>query len=436
MALPDRRVRVVGTPQAELPALSDVTVTTDWDTTAGLVAVTDGCGDIFTRLHQTGELLVPVADFTSDGLSRWDCRGDRLTAPALKDALVATADLRARVNGLPAWAVSPEEDGLTALALALTRDTGITARWAPNSPEMVHYPILAGLPRQRPVLEGMAEAGLLTRQFFDRLHLCRHCGGARLVAREICPACGSANLGEMNLVHHYRCGHQAPKPNFESEATLHLVCPKCHRTIRHYGVDYDVPGSVVVCQTCGETAAEPDAAFTCGDCTTVTPTTEAATRDWFHYGVTSEGERAVSRGRLPQTDLAELIRGVPGQQSPRDLGVLINFSRRVHNRYHRPFFVLLVRPAPSEDIPPAQRRRAYGLIGDVVRSTLRESDFVTALGDELVILLPETPSSDAEIVRTRLQNQLAQMMGAFGRVDIQTVESEGLDVLEDQLKQA
>lgn len=431
----ERRIRLVGwDDSAPVPAPDNATVTTRWDEPVALVAVAACDMSVFEALYARGELLTPIADFTPAGLPRSDYRGVRVGASALAEALADTAGVRAELNALPDWPSGGEGDALTALALAATRQAALAATWWPHSPEMVHYPLLAGLPRQRPILEGLAEAGLVARRFFDRVHLCQYCGGARLVAREVCPSCGSAHLAELNLVHHYRCGHQAPKPNFEREDTHHLVCPKCHRTMRHYGVDYDVPGSVVVCQACGERASEPDAAFACADCSRVTPTAEAATRDWFHYSLTAQGERALAQGRLPKTDLAELIRGVPGEQAPRDLGILINYARRIHARYDRPFFVLVVQPAPSAEIPPAERRRAYSLIADVVRTTLRESDFVAALADQLVILLPETPPSDAERVRARLHNQLAESMGTYGRVDIRTVDSQGLDVLEDQLR--
>jgi len=438
---PERIVGVVGRLRhGEVPSDAGVRLTADLSQPCGLIAVLSGKPQtVFAKLAAQGQLLTPIADFTEDAnLPRADTRPRYFSTSTLHEALAATRRLRERLSALPAWAGHADHAALTALTLAATRDTRIDAGWDPATPAMVGYGLLAGLTRQRTLLEQLAETGLLTRRFFDRVHLCGDCGAARMAAREVCPACRSSQLDEMSLVHHYRCGHQGPRPAFEQRETHQLVCPKCRRIVRHYGVDYDVPGSVTVCMACGETTSDPDAAFTCADCGATTPADAAAMRDWFHYELSPSGWEAVHTGNVPTTDLQALLRGqqVPGHQAPRDLAVLINYSRRVFNRYERPFLAMTVQPRPRADAGGAKRARAFTLATDVIRDTLRESDFVSALPEQIVILLPETPRDQATRVRERLSAQLREVMGDHGDAAIREVDDAGLDALVERLRHA
>ncbi|MBB6354060.1 hypothetical protein ACFFTN_03530 [Aminobacter aganoensis] len=116
----------------------------------------------------------------------------------------------------------------------------------------------------RLIAEALANRGWLERQFVDRHHQCDSCGSHRLVVREECPKCRSANLDESPLIHHYSCAQLGPEAEFRNGNAL--VCPKCRKQLRNYGKDYDKPGNVQVCGGCRYATSEPAIGFVCQDC--------------------------------------------------------------------------------------------------------------------------------------------------------------------------
>jgi Thaumarchaeal output domain 1 len=138
---------------------------------------------------------------------------------------------------------------LTLFRIAYSRDAPIEASFATDSILLVDYRLLWRISAARQRLEALADLDLLRRNFFTRTHACGRCQSARLHAYEACPACGGGNLVDQPIVHHYRCGWQAPQSRFAGSRLL--VCPKCRRELRHFGVDYGKPGIVVVCRGCG-----------------------------------------------------------------------------------------------------------------------------------------------------------------------------------------
>lgn len=438
---PEKVVALVGRLEAgEVPKNTELHFTADLNRRCGLIAVLSGRPEtIVAKLWHHGQILNPLADFTPDGaMPRADVRPGYFSAGTLHEALAATRAIRTELRQLPAPAAREDQNAFTALALAATRGSAITAAWAPNRSEMVGYPLLAGMSRPRAMLENLADMGLITRRFFDRVHLCSGCAGARLIPREVCAACTGARLHEADLVHHYRCGYQGPRANFQRRDTHHLICPKCNRTVRHYGVDYDVPGQVTICLTCGETTSDPPVSLACGDCGVETAAEDSATRDWYHYDLAPAGHDAVRQGRLPTTDLSQMLAGreMPGHQAPRDLAVLLTYSRRVQARYERPFLVMTASPDLSAVPSVAERGRIYARLADVIGETLRDSDFVTVVDQEIVLFLPETPPDHAARVRERLAERLQSAMGENGRATIAEVDADSLDALTHRLHNA
>ena len=207
------------------------------------------------------------------------------------------AALAESVANLPEIKRGAERAGLLALALAVSRQRPLEATWRPNQKDVLSYDMLLGLDDARDLLERLADLGLFKRRYHDRLHCCSSCGGSRVFAREVCTRCGSSDLAEHELLHHYACGLQAPEPVFRREDGYE--CPKCRKPFRHYGVDYDKPGQVISCSACDATLSEPDVFFVCADCGEQTDSEQAEVRRWYHYQLTAQGVSAAAAGVLP-----------------------------------------------------------------------------------------------------------------------------------------
>ncbi|MBB4648999.1 DNA-directed RNA polymerase subunit RPC12/RpoP [Aminobacter niigataensis] len=134
------------------------------------------------------------------------------------------------------------------------------------------------------VAEALANRGWLERHFVDRHHQCDKCGSHRLVVREECPTCRSANLDEAKLIHHYSCAQIGPEVDFQRDNAL--ICPKCSKQLRNYGKDYDKPGSVQICGECRHTTSEPAIGFVCQDCGAGIDGQRVATVDLHSYALT------------------------------------------------------------------------------------------------------------------------------------------------------
>jgi GGDEF domain-containing protein len=366
-----------------------------------------------------------VADFADNAALRHDFVAPVADARSILDFCRATAAIHQRLSVIPWHGRREDRVALSILRLAYSRDRALQASFAPGSPLLVDYELLGRQPALRQELEHLAQLGLLRRRHFTRTHACVRCGSARLHAYEACPACGGGELLDEQIVHHYRCGAQEPESHFTSGHEL--ICPKCRRVLRHFGVDYDKPGTAVVCQNCRAVSAAPATSFACLDCAAVTPGDTAAATDWYHYDLAEDGIRALHAGRLPGLDIATLVDGRSGAFQLSEFRLLAGEALRVAQRYSRPFAMTRIAFADIEELRrtlgPVQLDAAFRLAANVILESLRDSDFVTASGVACIMIgMPETSVAVAEGIVTRLRETLAAGIAGPVRIEAHTVE--------------
>ncbi len=240
---------------------------------------------------------VPIAHFGDYTAGRSDFVADAFNTTTLAEARLRLAPIIRRLQELPFHPAREDRTGLLTLRLSYSRNCPIEACFAPGERRVIKYPLLHAQASARTELEGLADLGLLRRRHFIRTHSCRHCGSLRLIAYEACPGCGSSYLVDEAIVHHYRCGCQQAELAFVSGASL--TCPKCRRELRHLGIDYGRPGTIVHCRGCGMASQEPDPVFVCTDCHATIDGRQAVAMDWFHYDLTDLGVQALGEGRVP-----------------------------------------------------------------------------------------------------------------------------------------
>lgn len=419
---------------------NDLRCVTDADSPFGLVSLLPGAdvSGTLMDLGKRGLLAVPVADFTGEAAERADFRAEYFSAAMLHESLAATHPIRDRLRQYPKIPEGPEGVPLSILMLAASRETEITGQIDAGTPNGIGYPLLTGLERPKATLEALAEARLLRRRFLDRLYLCRVCKSARVFAREVCPDCQSAHLIAEDVVHHYRCGYQSRRSEFESGPTL--SCPKCRRRLRHYGVDYDTPGTLTVCRACGETTAEPDVTFRCGDCREDTRAVDAETADWYDYELLPQAFDVLQQGRMPDISWQGILADISGRRAPRDLGMFIDHARRLEERYDRPFTVLVIDyqfpEASLHRLGYQAQNRVRNLVVDLVRQMLRTTDLVTTYDDRILLFLPETPPDAVEPVRARLNMRIADAVGPEAGITAEPVDGSDLDAVVTRLLEA
>ena len=98
-------------------------------------------------------------------------------------------------------------------------------------------------------------------RFIDKIHVCPVCRRSHQLFFECCPKCGSSDIREEPVLHHFRCANVSPESSYEWDGELR--CPKCKHMLRHIGVDYDKPSSIYTCNACDETFMYPDMRVLC-----------------------------------------------------------------------------------------------------------------------------------------------------------------------------
>ena len=138
----------------------------------------------------------------------------------------------------------------------------------------------------------MEELGYAERiRLVDRVHVCKECGDSHQLFIECCPKCNSSDIRQESMIHHFRCANVAPETSYFKDGEL--VCPKCRRTLRHIGVDYDRPAIVYSCY-CGNTFLHSAMKVICTNCNNQISPEELTPIDICEYKLTPEGIRAFS----------------------------------------------------------------------------------------------------------------------------------------------
>ena len=386
--------------------------------------------ELLSTLDDASDPAVPIADFFGNDPVRCDFVRDKMDEEGLAEMKRNFAPIWRRLEKLPFRARREDRDALTTLRIAYSRATSLKAEWAPDSPLTVRYPLVGTTAGTRRKLETLADMGLLRRHHFTRTHACGKCGSARLNAFEACPACESADLSEETLVHHYRCGSQDSESRYVKGNLL--ICPKCRRELRHFGIDYGKPGKVVYCRGCGTTNTEPAVLFACMDCAAITPSELVKPTDWYHYDLTEQGMCALRDGQLPRFEAEPRTRYGPRVCSPAEFKLLASKEFEVAREHGRKFSVARVSFSNLDDLNErlgsvAIEAAMHAAITEMANSA-GPSEFVGVIDDCLVLVgLPERSGKDIGPVEARLRRSV-EACGAD--LEIRFAVAEGEAILE------
>jgi CheY-like chemotaxis protein len=313
-----------------------------------------------------GGHLGPHADFDAsrDGRADGDAarrliQGFHQRRSQLHGDLLASADL-----------------GEKLLARLFVQDAPLTASYDPSERSLIRYNLsLAGGEAMREA-EKQYTNGFLAREFFERFHVCYRCSSSRLHIREECPACRFSQLREESYIHHFKCGHQSISADFQHGERL--ICPKCRQELSHFSVDYDKPGSALVCERCGHAGSEPAVGFVCMDCAAHFDSDTASARDIYSYALTPAGIAFLQMGQA--------LRG-PGQRIlrfsdlPLELVVALNNAAKRFNDETIPFAVVNLSYEHEREIVREAGLRQFAQTRDLFLENLKNE-----LGDRGLIV--------------------------------------------------
>jgi hypothetical protein len=183
-------------------------------------------------------------------------------------------------------------------------------------------------------------------------------------------------LREESYIHHFKCGHQSISADFQHGERL--ICPKCRQELSHFSVDYDKPGSALVCGRCGHAGSEPAVGFACMDCAAHFDSDTASAKDVYSYELTPAGIAFLQMGHA--------LRG-PGQRIlrfsdlPLELVVALNHAAKRFNDETIPFAVVNLSYEHEREIIREAGLRQFAQTRDLFLENLKNE-----LGDRGVIV--------------------------------------------------
>ncbi|HEY6161164.1 MAG TPA: hypothetical protein VI112_08070, partial [Bacteroidia bacterium] len=159
------------------------------------------------------------------------------------------------------------------------------------------------------ILDWAEKEGLIWPDFHDRIYLCNSCSNGFLIYREVCPHCNSSNTTSQDLIHHFPCAFIGPVSDFRNNVDNAMVCPKCHKSLRHIGVDYDKPSVINHCNNCDKNFQDFYVKAKCLACQQDTDVQFLVPRSIYVYKLTKKGRTIAVNGIFTSNDYIEDVQG-------------------------------------------------------------------------------------------------------------------------------
>lgn len=158
------------------------------------------------------------------------------------------------------------------------------------------------------LLQLALDEGMFAAKYFDRVYLCANCKSSHLSYREACNKCNSTNTNSVDIVHHFPCAFVGPMSDFSNDLDDKLNCPKCSKSLKHIGIDYDKPSVLHICKNCNHRFQDFVVRAKCMSCTTDNPVEQLVSREVYSYTLTKKGEDVAVRGySSTPKDIEEII---------------------------------------------------------------------------------------------------------------------------------
>lgn len=248
-------------------------------------------------------------------------------------------------------------------------------------------------------LENAVKGNHLSIALKDYVHLCKSCSGNYLNFRECCPKCDSIDIASNDMVHHFVCAHVAPEKDFKVDGSLE--CPKCDKSLRHIGIDYDKPSSIFSCNSCSHEFQNASMKALCLDCNTENNLDELLEKTIGSYKVTQIGESLLfdkNREYQPEKKVVSL-----GSMNSNLFKLIVNQEiKRIKVTNGNSFFAKISFDNSQLDLLNKDLKLDLTKeISAIIQSYLKPSDILSAENyNSYYILLPETKENQFE----RLEN--------------------------------
>ena len=147
-----------------------------------------------------------------------------------------------------------------------------------------------------PILEEIAETGVLVKELYDKMVLCPKCNSHHSTTRYNCPYCNSFDIEKSSLIEHIKCGYMDVEQKFRKEKKL--VCPKCGGELNKADFDYKKAGVWCKCNNCEKNFDIPTPSHFCRKCGSISTFEEINLKNVFAYRVKETSKKGSSNSPL------------------------------------------------------------------------------------------------------------------------------------------
>ena len=310
--------------------------------------------------------LLPVIDCTGRLSDRADCKWSSLERDditTIRDTIESFSNRRSYIHD---DLLFTDEITEKILGRIYVGDTALAPFYDARSKSLVSYNSILSPQIIELKVNELIEKGFLKTKFFDRVHSCGSCHSSLFNVREECPQCRSSDLQEESYIHHFSCAYQGPESDFRTGDDL--ICPKCRKELRHFGHDYDRPGIMTKCNSCGHATSEPMVGFLCLSCGTQSDGDTIETRDIFSYELTEHAISFLEGGKAYLGFSQQTLRF---SELPFDLIISLNEEARTYNQTQTPFALLEFKYANERAIQRDRGARDFNVARSLFLENLR-----------------------------------------------------------------
>jgi hypothetical protein len=206
--------------------------------------------------------------------------------------------------------------------------------------------------------------------------------------------------------------------------------------LRHYGVDYDKPGTISTCALCNNSMSDPAVSLICVDCGSDSLGDSVGKQSWYSYGLLPDGIAALRAGRLPHRELLPRSDSQQVALTTRDFRLLVQQLLPICKRFGRPLTALRLRidrPALTQALGPDRAKEACEFVQEIVAQGLRASDFTAVVADGVIACLPETSGEGARVIIEAVRKRLGEAFAIPLKIDFTVYELDNVDALLESL---
>lgn len=252
------------------------------------------------------------------------------------------------------------------------------------------------------------EESFFRANFIDRMHLCGKCYSGFMNFKEVDPETGDAHLETENIIHHFSCAYVGPESDFTREDKL--ICPKCSKTLRHIGVDYDKPSVMYHSIESDRYFQEPEMKAECLNCGHVNDIEGLVQYDLYELTLTDEGKDEAIQPTGSQTAADTVYSGYITYAT---FGTFLRYEIERVKASQKNSSIGLLRPAITSDIENDLGHQYQKLIEEIsafVVNNTTASNILSRSVNSFFILMPEMPVDKCNLAMEKMKKSLKTLL--------------------------